>query len=69
MSIQTLMKRLRVLVVCAGLEFGVLVGIPMRPEQIRELMQLFNQPKLAHTLPSREEDGGKGPDPGKRPGK
>jgi len=32
------MKRLRVLFVSAVLEMGVLVGAPMRPDEIQELM-------------------------------
>jgi len=36
----------------------------MRPEQIEEVMQQMNQPKLARVLPSDEDDGD-GPDPSK----
>lgn len=51
--------RLSRLFLCVFLEFGVLAGLPMRPEQIRELMQLLSQPKLAHVLPDEHErDGG-----------
>ena len=50
-------KRLRTLLACAALEMGVLVGVPMRPEQIRELMHQMNQPTIAHVLPSEEEAG------------
>jgi hypothetical protein len=41
------------------LEFAALTGIPMRPEQIEELMQTMNRPKLAHVMPkeSSKEDG------------
>jgi hypothetical protein len=42
---------------CVALEFGVLSGVPMRPEQIRELMNQLNQPKLAHVLPGEEDSG------------
>jgi hypothetical protein len=36
-------------------EMGVLIGVPMRPDEIQELMNQMNQPKLAHVLPSDEE--------------
>ena len=49
--------RLRTLLCCAVLEIGVLFGVPMRPEQIRELMQTLNKPKLAQTNPDRTSDG------------
>jgi hypothetical protein len=53
----SLKKRLRTLLACAALEMGVLMGVPMRPEQIRELMHQMNQPTIAHVLPSEEEAG------------
>jgi hypothetical protein len=54
-------KRLRTLLACAALEMGVLMGVPMRPEQIRELMHQMNQPTIAHVLPSEEEGGDENP--------
>ena len=53
----SLIKRLRTIVLCVALEFGVLSGVPMRPEQIRELLHQLNQPKLAHMLPGEEDSG------------
>ena len=53
----SLKKRLRTLLACAALEMGVLMGVPMRPEQIKELMHQMNQPTIAHVLPSEEEAG------------
>ena len=50
-------EKLRVLVACLALEFGVIIGAPMRPEEIRELMRQMNQPTLAHVLPAEEEAG------------
>jgi protein-S-isoprenylcysteine O-methyltransferase Ste14 len=47
--------------VCAFLQFGALAGMPMRPEEIQELMRQMNAPKLAHVLPSEEDDGGEPP--------
>ena len=52
-------KRLRVVFTCMTLEMGVLFGVPMRPDQIKELMHQMNQPKLAHVL-KEEADGGEG---------
>lgn len=50
-------KRLRVVFACTVLEIGALCGVPMRPEQIEELMQGMNVQKLAHALPEEDEDG------------
>jgi len=50
--------RLRTILLCAALELGVLSGVPMRPEEIRALMHQLNQPKMAHVLPTDEQDGG-----------
>jgi hypothetical protein len=52
-----LKQKLRVLLACATLELGVLMGAPMRPDEIRELMHQMNQPPLAHVLPSQEAEG------------
>jgi hypothetical protein len=54
-------SRLRVLVVCVALEMGVLGGVPMRPDEIQELMHQMNQPSLAHVLPTEDEEGGDSP--------
>jgi hypothetical protein len=53
----SLAKRLRVIFLCATLQLGVLAGVPMRPDEIQELMNQINQPKLAHVLPTEEDDG------------
>lgn len=52
-----LMKRLRELLVCLTLEMGVVAGVPMRPDEIQELMHQLNQPKVAHVLPSESDEG------------
>jgi len=39
------------------LELGALFGMPMRPEQVQEFMQMLNEPKVAHVLPSEDESG------------
>ncbi len=50
-------SKLRALLLCVALEMGVLSGVPMRPDEIQELMNQMNQPKLAHVLPSNAEGG------------
>lgn len=55
--------RMRTVFVCAFLQFGTLMGVPMRPEEIQDLMRQMNAPKLAHVLPSEEHDGDDPPDP------
>ena len=52
----SLKPKLRAVVVCLVLQAGLLVHVPMRPEQIEELMQQMNRPKLAHVLPSEQDD-------------
>ena len=48
--------RLRTIFVCSMLEFAVLFGLPMRPEQIDALMRTMNQPKLAHVITEEKGD-------------
>ena len=47
---------MRVLLVMA-LALGALIGVPMDPEKVRELLSQLNQPKVAETLPERSDDG------------
>jgi hypothetical protein len=49
-------QRLRTIFLCAALEFAALTGVPMRPEEIRELMQTMNQPKVVHVLPEADDE-------------
>jgi hypothetical protein len=56
-------SKLRSLLLCAALQFGVLAGVPMRPEQIEELMRQLSAPKLAQVLPTDEESGDGPPSP------
>ena len=60
----TIRSRLRTVLMCLVLEVGVLTGVPMRPDEIRELMNQMNQPKLAHVLRSEDDEGN---DTGKQP--
>ena len=54
-------RKLRVLLACLTLEAGVIFGVPMRPDEIKELMHQMNQPKLAHM---HKEDDDSGDPPG-----
>ena len=56
-------SRLRTILVCAMLECAALTGMPMRPEEIKELMRTMNQPKLAHVLRDEDERDDKDPEP------
>jgi hypothetical protein len=42
---------------CLVLEVGVLTGVPMRPDEIGELMNQMNQPKRTHVLPGEDDEG------------
>ena len=50
-------QRLRTIIVCFVLELGALSGIPMRPNEIEDLMRTLNQPKVAHTIPDESKKG------------
>lgn len=50
-------ESLRTILACVVLEMGVLMGAPMRPEAIRELMRQMNQPSIAHVLPDHPGGG------------
>ena len=41
--------------VCVGLALGSLMGVPMTPEQIAELLNLMSQPKVAITIPKDDD--------------
>jgi hypothetical protein len=51
----SLRRRLRTIFLCMMLEYAALLGMPMRPEEIDELMHTMNQPKRAHTIPKPQE--------------
>jgi hypothetical protein len=52
----SLKSRLRTILCCAVLEMGALMGIPMRPKEILELLQALNVPKVAQDDPLSRED-------------
>ena len=58
----SLKSRLRTLLCCAVLQVGALTGVPMRPDEIQELMNTLAQPKLARVNPDRPDDGDRPPD-------
>jgi hypothetical protein len=49
--------KLRTLLLCLPLLVGSLIGAPMRPEEIEELLQSMNQQKIAYTIPDESENG------------
>ena len=55
----SLKNRLRVAMVCAMLQLGVAGGMPMRPDKVEELIHQMNQPKMAHALPGKGNEGEK----------
>lgn len=57
----SLKQSLRTIFVCAALELGVLGGVPVRPDEVRAVMQQLSAPRLAHELPADEEGGGDPP--------
>lgn len=50
-------SRLRTILMYAMLEYAALMGSPMRPEEIQELLRTMNQPRLTHVVPDDEGDG------------
>lgn len=49
----SLRRRLRTVLCCVVLEFGALTGVPMRPDEIQNLLQALSVPKLAQEDPER----------------
>jgi hypothetical protein len=48
---------LRTLAICLPLMVGIIGGVPMKPEEIEELMHNLNQPKITVTIPGESENG------------
>jgi hypothetical protein len=42
---------------CGMLACASIGGLPLRAEQVEELLQAMNQPKIAHTIPEDAESG------------
>jgi hypothetical protein len=53
----SLKARLRTVLCCAVLEIGALLGMPMRPKDILELLQALNAPKVAEEDPLLQGEG------------
>ena len=53
---RSIRESLRTIFLCAVLEMGALTGVMMRPEEIRELLQTMNQPKVVHVLKETDDD-------------
>jgi len=41
--------------VCVGLALGSIMGIPMTPDQIADLLNLMDQPKIVMTIPKDDD--------------
>ena len=50
------MRRLRDVFFCIVLALASASGVPMRADEVQELMQAMNQPKVAHTLQEERRD-------------
>jgi hypothetical protein len=50
-------RRLRTLLLCLPLLLGAFAGMPMRPEEIEELMHSANQQKIVVTISDESENG------------
>lgn len=48
-------RRMRMLLLCLPLLLGAGIGMPMRPEEIAELMHSANQQTITYTIPGDEE--------------
>lgn len=49
--------RLRTLLICLPLLLGALGGMPMRPEEIEELMHSTNAQKIGYTIATESDNG------------
>jgi hypothetical protein len=49
-------RKLRTLLLCLPLLLGAGIGMPMRPEEIEELMHTMNQQTIAYTIPGETAD-------------
>ena len=49
-------SKFRTLLLCLTLLAGAFGGVPMRPEEIEELMRSMSQPKIEYTIPDKREN-------------
>ena len=54
-------RRLRTLFMCLPLLLGAFCGMPMRPEEIEELLHSTNRQAIGYTIRDRENGEGKLP--------
>jgi hypothetical protein len=53
-------RRLRTLICCGVLEIGALFGMPMRMEDLEQLLRSLAGPQVAHTNPEEDEEADSG---------
>jgi hypothetical protein len=58
-SLNAIRARFRTVILCAVLQLGVLTGVQMPPEKIRDLLHAMNQPAVVHVL--KEDDDSTAP--------
>ena len=49
-------QKFRNLLLVGTIALGLFIGIPMRPEQIEDLLHQVNQPKIAHVLRKQTDE-------------
>jgi hypothetical protein len=50
-------EKFRRILLVGAIGLALLMGTPMRPDEIEELIHQMNQPKVAHTLPDESDQG------------
>jgi hypothetical protein len=53
----SLRSKLAKAVFCGMLACASIGGLPLRAEEVEELLQAVNQPKIAHSIPEDAENG------------
>jgi hypothetical protein len=48
-------SKLRAILLFAALQIGVFFGVPMRPEEVQDLMRRLQGQKIVHTLPDAND--------------
>jgi hypothetical protein len=54
-DVVSIKRRLRMLLLCLPLLLGAGMGMPMRPEEIEELMHSTNKQTITYTIPGEGE--------------
>lgn len=57
----SLKKSLAKLLVFAVLEMGAVCGVPMTPEQIKDILQMMNRARAEHVVKTESGDGSRDP--------